>query len=200
MKIAAILLLPFLASAAEIPKGGHVLLKMMNSVSTRTAQQGDQVYLQTAVPIAAEGQIVVPAGSYVQGVVSHAQRSGRVAGRAELGIRLETLTLAGGKVLRFSPRLSSVDPNDTDQKVIGEQDTVKQGSDHGRDAVQVAILAGSGSSIGGLADRSWKAAGIGAAAGGAVGVATILLTRGREVDLKQGSTLDVVFDRAISIE
>ena len=200
MKIAAILLLPFLASAAEIPKGGHVLLKMMNSVSTRTAQEGDQVYLQTAVPIVAEGQIVVPADSYVQGVVSHAQRSGRVAGRAELGIRLETLTLASGKVLRFSPRLSSVDANDTDQKVAGEKDTVKQGSDHARDAAQIAIMAGSGASIGGLADRSWKAAGIGAAAGGAVGVAATLLTRGGEVDLKQGSTLDVVFDRAISIE
>src|SRR6266851_1640600 len=134
MKVAAVLLLPFLASAAEIPKGGHVLLKMMNSISTRTAQEGDRVYLQTETPITAEGQIVVPAGSYVQGVVSHAQRSGRVAGRAELGIRLETLTLASGKGLKFSPRLSSVDANETDQRVVGEEDKVRQGSDHAKDA------------------------------------------------------------------
>jgi hypothetical protein len=136
----------------------------------------------------------------VQGVVSHAQRSGRVAGRGELGIRLEALTLASGTVLRFSPRLSSVDSNDTDQKVAGEKDTVRQGPDRGRDAAEIAILAGSGASIGGLSDRGWRGAGIGAAAGGAVGVATVLLTRGREVDLKQGSTLDVVFDREIAIE
>jgi len=193
-------LLPWLAAANEIPKGGHVLLKMMSSVSTRTAREGDQVYLQTAVPIATEGQILVPAGSYVQGVVSHAQRSRRVAGRAELGIRLETLTLATGKVLKFSPRLSSVDGNETDQKLLGEEDKAKQGSDHGRDAAQIAIMAGSGASIGGIADRSWKGAGIGAAVGGAVGFATVLVTRGREVELKQGSTLDVVFDRAIAIE
>jgi hypothetical protein len=33
-----------------------------------------------------------------------------------------------------------------------------------------------------------------------VGIATTLLTRGKEVELRQGSTLDVVFDRAITIE
>lgn len=51
------------AWAAEIPKGTHVLLRMVNSVSTRTAGEGDQVYLQTATPIAVSGQIVVPPGA-----------------------------------------------------------------------------------------------------------------------------------------
>ncbi|MGH9592902.1 MAG: hypothetical protein ACRD5L_07405, partial [Bryobacteraceae bacterium] len=64
----------------------------MNSVTTRTAREGDYVYLRTATPIVADGQVVVPAESYVQGVVSHTIRSGRVKGRAELGIRIETLT------------------------------------------------------------------------------------------------------------
>jgi len=51
-----------------------------------------------------------------------------------------------------------------------------------------------------VADRSWPAAGIGAGAGGAVGFASTLLTRGKEVELRQGSTLDIVFDRAITVE
>ena len=173
---------------------------MVNSISTRTAEEGTQVYLQTANPIAVDGRILVPVGSYVQGVVSHAKRSGKVAGRAELGIRLETLTLPSGKALRFAPRLSSVDSNESNQKVAVEENTVKQGSDYGRDATRIAILAGSGAGLGGLADRSWTGAGIGAGAGSAVGFAATLLTRGREVELKQGSTLDVVFDRAVAIE
>jgi hypothetical protein len=45
-----------------------------------------------------------------------------------------------------------------------------------------------------------KGAGIGAGAGGAVGLATVLLGRGREVELKQGSTVDVTFERAIPID
>jgi hypothetical protein len=189
-----------LACAADIPQGTHVLLRMVNSISTRTAEEGTQVYLQTANPIAVDGRILVPVGSYVQGVVSHAKRSGKVTGRAELGIRLETLTLPSGKALRFAPRLSAADSNESDQKVAVEENTVKQGADYGRDAARIAILAGSGAGLGGLADRSWTGAGIGAGAGSAVGFAATLLTRGREVELKQGSTLDVVFDRAVAIE
>ena len=66
---------PTLAVAAEIPQGAHMLLRMENSVSTRTARGGDYVYLRTASPISIGGQIVVPVGSYVQGVVTQAKRS-----------------------------------------------------------------------------------------------------------------------------
>jgi hypothetical protein len=203
MRIAAwtlFLSMPLAALAAEVPQGTHLLLRMVNSINTRTAAEGDQVYLETASPIALNGQIVVPRGSYVQGVITHAKRSGKVAGRAELGIRLETLTLPGGKSMQIAPRLSAVDSENTGQKVDKDEDVIKQAPDRGKDAARIAIWAGSGAAIGGIADRSWTGAGIGAGAGGAVGVATMLLTRGKEVQLRQGSTLDVVFDRPITIE
>jgi hypothetical protein len=193
-------ILPFTATAAEIPPGTHVLLRMENSLNTRTAQVGDYVYLRTAVPIADAGEIAVPAGSYVQGVVSEAKQSGRVKGRAQLAIRLETLTLATGKVYKFSPHLSSVESGERGQKVVGAENTVEQAPGKGQDAERIAILAGSGAALGGIADRSWKGAGIGAGVGSAVGLATVLLTRGKEVELRQGSTLDVVFDRPVSLQ
>ena len=194
------MLVGLLAGAAEIPPGAHVLLRMENSINTRTAQQGDYVYLRTASPIGAGGEILVPVGSYVQGVVTETKRSGRVFGRAQLAIRLETLTLASGKSFKFSPHLSAVDSGDTGQKVVGKEGVVEQAPGHGDDAKQIAILAGSGAAVGGLADRSWKGAGIGSGVGSAVGLATVLLTRGKEVELRQGATLDVVFDRAVAIE
>jgi hypothetical protein len=190
----------FLAAGAEIPKGAHVLLRMENSINTRTAEEGDFVYLRTASPIAVGGQIAVPAGSYVQGVVTEAKRSGRVKGRAQLAIRLETLTLDSGKVFKFSPHLSSVDSEETGQKVSGPENGIEQAPSVTKDARRIAILAGSGAAIGGLADRAWSGAGIGAGAGAAVGLATVLLTRGNEVELKHGATLDVVFDRPVALE
>ena len=185
--------------AAEIPKGAHVLLRMMNSINTRTAQEGDYVYLSTATPISADGSIVAPVGSYVQGVVTESKRSGHVAGRAELAIRLETITLQSGKVFKFSPHLTEGDSDDTGQKVKNGE-TIEQGSSRGQDARQIAILAGSGAGIGGIADRSWKGAGIGAGVGTGVGLATVMLSRGKEVSLRQGTTLDVAFDRAVALE
>jgi hypothetical protein len=188
------------ARAAEIPKDTHVLLKMVNSISTRTAQEGAQVYMRTASPISDGSSIIVPVGSYVQGTILLAKRSGKVAGRAQLAIRLDVLTLPGGKTLKFSPHLSSVDDGETTQKVVNNEGTIQQGSSVGKDAERIAILAGTGAGIGGVADRSWTGAGIGGAAGSAVGIATTLLTRGREVELRQGSSLDVVFDRALVVD
>jgi len=179
MRLAILALsVPILCSATEIPQGSHVALKMVNSISTRTAKEGDYVYMRTATPIAANGDIVVPEGSYVQAVVTHSLRSGRVKGKAELAIRIETLTLPSGKVVKMNPHLASVDSDGTDQKLKKENE-IQQGSSHGADAAKVAEVGGAGAALGGLADRSWTGAGIGAGAGGAVGLATVLLTRGR---------------------
>ncbi len=201
MRLFAVFLMSSLvALAAEIPQGAHVMLRMENSISTRTAKDGDYVYLRTGTPISVAGTIVLPVGSYVQGVVSNAKRSGRVKGRAELAIRLETITLPSGSVYKFSPKLASVDAGAGEQRVSGNENVVKEGSTRGRDAARIAILAGTGASVGAVVDRSVSAAGIGGGAGAAVGLATVLLTRGREVELRQGTALDVVFDRPVSLE
>jgi hypothetical protein len=186
--------------AAEIPKGTHALLKMVNAVSTRTAREGDYVYLRTATPIVSDGAVIVAEGSYVQGVVTHSKRPGRVSGTAELSIRIETMTLPSGRVIKVNPTLRSIDSEGTDQKVKSNENEIKQGASKGRDAETIAATSGAGAAIGGLADRSWKGAGIGAGAGAGVGLATVLLTRGREVDLKQGTTIDVIFDRAVPVD
>jgi hypothetical protein len=188
-----------LLSAAEIPQGTHLLLRMVNSVSTRTARVGDAVYMRTASPILVNGQFVVPVDSYAEGIVTHSVRSGRVKGRAELGIRVQSLTLPNGKTIRVAPRLQSVDSDGTTQKVEDKEHEIKQGGTKGRDAERIAITGAEGAAIGGIADQGWKGAGIGAGIGGAVGLAATLLTRGREVDLRAGSTFDVVFDRAVPV-
>jgi hypothetical protein len=93
-----------------------------------------------------------------------------------------------------------VESHDTGQKVDPRESDIKQGGTKEHDAGQIAILAGSGAAIGGLADRSFKGAGIGAGVGTAVGLAKVLLTRGAQVELTQGTTLDIVFDRPITLE
>jgi len=185
--------------AAEIPKGTHVLLRMVNSITTRTAQAGDQVYLRTASPIGASDRIVVPVNSYVQGVITSVSRGGRVSGQAELSLRLDTLTLPSGRTLRLSGGVQSVDSQGSDQKVA-QEGAIRQGSDRGRDTGRVLITAGTGAALGAMVDRTVRGAGIGAGAGGAVGLATVLLTRGRDVELRQGATIDVVLDRPLIIE
>jgi len=82
------------ASAAEIPAGTHLLLRMENSISSRTAKAGDGVYFRTVTPLSAGGKIVVPPGSYAQGIVTRAERGKRAHGQAGLEIQLIMLMLA----------------------------------------------------------------------------------------------------------
>ena len=197
---ALLLLLPLAAVAAEIPQGAHVMLRMENSITTRTAKEGDYVYLRTGTPVSVAGNIVLPVGSYVQGIVTNAKRSGRVKGRAELAIRLETITLPSGSVYKVSPTLATVDSGAGEQKIAGKENSVQEGSTHGQDAARIAILAGSGGALGAIVDQGARGAGIGAGAGAAVGLATVLLTRGREVELRQGAALDVMFDHPVALQ
>lgn len=60
-----------------------------------------------------------------------AKRSGSITGKAELAIRLETLTLPAGAAFQFSSHLSSVDSGDGEQRVDGSENTVKQGPNRG---------------------------------------------------------------------
>jgi hypothetical protein len=191
---------PPVLNAAEIPKGTHVLLRLENSVTTRTAQPGDMVYLRTASPLIANNRVVVPANCYAQGAVTTVKRGGRVSGRAELGLRLDTLAAASGKVWQFSGAVDSVDAQGTGQKAQKEEGIVRQGPDTGRDAAMIAVTGGEGAALGAIVDRSVRGAGIGAGAGGAVGLATVLLTRGRDVELRRGATIDVVLDRPLTID
>ena len=102
-------------------------------------------------------------------------------------------------MVKFTPKIASVDAGETGQHVSPEGD-IQQASGKGEDAGQVAILAGTGATIGALADHGVKGASIGAGIGTAVGLAQVLLTRGKEVALTQGTTIDVAFDRAVTLE
>jgi len=61
------------------------------------------------------------------------------------------------------------------------------------------VLIGAGCAGGPLTTRE-KGAGIGAGVGAAAGLAAVLLTRGPELELPRGTTLDAVLDRPLSLD
>ena len=191
------------AEANEIPAGVHVLLKMQNSITTKTAKKGDYVYLTTATPVVADGRVVIPPGSYVQGVVTRVKRAGRIKGKAQLGISLETVTLANGTVYQMHPRVASVEGSGGG-KIIDDENTVEQSPNGPSDYSPVMMTTMGGAMIGTWAGRgsgsTLRGLGIGAGAGAATGLALGLLQRGNDVVLPQGMSVDVVFDRVMGLE
>ena len=86
----------------EVPSGTRLPLVLHNAISTRSAQPGDPVYLETLFPIVIDSRILIPAGSYVSGEVTEAKRPGRVHGRGEIKIKLDNLILPNGYQASFN--------------------------------------------------------------------------------------------------
>src|SRR5438105_980364 len=64
--------------------GTKIPLQLRQPVSTKGAQTGDPIYAQTTFPIVMDGTMVIPAGTWVQGVVDSVKRAGRIKGTAEM--------------------------------------------------------------------------------------------------------------------
>jgi hypothetical protein len=181
-----------------VPAGTQVLLTLKNSVSSRNAKVGDGVFLQTSFPVVQGNRVVIPAGTFVQGVVDGVKRSGRVKGRAELLLHFTTLIYPNGYTVSMPGSLESADSADT-QKVKDNEGTVQAGGTKGKDAGAIATTTGTGVLIGGLS-RGAKGAVVGGGIGAAVGIASAMLTRGDEVRLESGSSVEMLLQRPLDLD
>jgi len=132
--------------------------------------------------------------------VTEVKRPGKMKGRSELYIRFDSLTLPNGVTRDFRSRLDNAGVQNVDRqegKIMGD-------TDRAGDARKVGEAAGAGASVGGIAGsiagHPGMGAGIGAIAGAAAGIMAVLSTRGPEVILPKGTTLEMVLDRELRFE
>src|SRR6266446_4788502 len=92
-----------------VPSGTRVGVVLQNGISTRNAKPGDSVYLQTSFPITQGNRIVIPVGSYLRGALLDSKRPGRVKGRGEFRLRLDTLILPNGYTVSLNAAPRSAD-------------------------------------------------------------------------------------------
>jgi hypothetical protein len=78
--------------------------------------------------------------------------------------------------------------------------TIRQDSDTGKKMETVAKTAGTGAGIGGLGTGTWKGAGIGGGIGAGVGAAIGMLSRGADVRLEPGTSVEMVIQRSVALD
>jgi hypothetical protein len=192
--------LPPKASAEKliVPAGTRLPLVLHNAVTTRNARPGDPVYLETLFPIVIKDRILIPAGSYVQGEIEEAKRPGKVKGRGEVRMRLNSMILPNGYTVDFNavPTNAGTGGNES----TDSEGKIKGDTNKGGDVGTVVKSTGVGAGIGAIATQSAKGAGIGAGIGAAVGLAAVLLTRGPEMELPRGTTIDIILDRTLYLD
>lgn len=188
------------ASSGEkilIPAGTRVGVVLENGISTRSARPGDSVYFQTSFPITQNNKIVIPLGSYLRGELLTSKRPGRIKGRGEFRMRLNTLILPNGYTVDLNAAPRSADSGG--KETMDSEGKVTGGGNKGKKAETVATTTATGAGIGAIAAGA-KGAGIGAGIGGVAGLAAVLLTRGPEAEMPRGSTMDLVLERELALD
>jgi hypothetical protein len=191
------------SKAYTVPAGTKVLLSLKSGVNTKTARAGDGVYLISTFPVIVGSHVLIPTGVYVQGVVDKVERPGRVKGRAKLLMHFTTMIFPNGQVVGIPGTVNDL-PGSGGPSVKGEEGTIEQASNKGKDAGNIAkggVIGATGGVIGGAASGSpGPAAAIGGLAGVAGGVIYTLLTRGDEVVIPEGTSLEMVMQRPLELQ
>jgi hypothetical protein len=164
-----------------LPAGTTLRLELKSGVDSATSQVEDAVRAELRQAVAIDGQTVLPAGTELAGVVTDAERAGRVKGRAHVSYRFESLRVDGERYdIRTAP-------------LVHQAAATK-----GEDATKIAIGAGAGAALGAILGGGDGAA-KGAAIGGAAGTGTVLATRGKEVRLGPGAQVTTKLTAPVTV-
>ncbi len=169
-------------SDITLPKGMALRVRLDSPVGSDTSRVGDPVEATLARALVVDGTEVVPSGSVLRGTVVAVRSSAKVKGRASMGLRFESISVAGrDEPCEIAAGVSLMAP------------ATKR-----EDAAKIAIPAAGGGIIGALIGGK-KGAAIGAAVGGGGGTAVVLSTAGRQIRLARGTALSLRLERDASM-
>jgi hypothetical protein len=192
------------AGTVEVPAGTKVLLALRSGVNTKTAQPGDGVFLSSTFPVVSGGHVVIPSGVYVQGVIDNVVRPGRVKGRAQVTMHFTTLIFPNGSVVSIPGAVDALPGSGGPRVKKDGEGTIEQSGSKGKDMGTIATTTASGAGLGGIigaaSDHPGAGVGYGAAAGAVGGLLYTLFTRGNDVVLPEGDTIEMVIQRPLMLQ
>ncbi len=184
------------ASNTVLPEKTRIALQLNHNLSTKVNSEGDTFTAYVTVPILIEGQIVIPKGSIVTGSISRILRPGRFKGKAVMNLLFQTITIPGRGQFSISASLAGV--NSQGHGTVKSEGTVEGERSGANDIGRVLVPGIAGAGIGALAGGV-KGSAIGAGVGTAIGMAGVFATRGKEIELRRGSMMELLLDQPLTI-
>lgn len=164
---------------ATLTAGTTLNMTLDTELTTKTAVAGDRFVATLTEPILIGNRVAVPAGATVHGHVASSVQPGKLSGKGMMQLAFDDLEFDGRRY-----NIASVGDS-----IWGKSGTGKDAAMIGGGAAAGAVL---GKVLGGSAAK-------GAVIGGAAGVATSLLTRGPQLEMKAGTPLSVDLDQSVTV-
>jgi hypothetical protein len=185
------------ASSLVLPEGTRITLQLNDNLSTKSNSEGDSFTAVVMTPVYMGEQIAIPKGSIVSGSISRILRPGRFKGKAAMNLLFHSIRIPGrGGDVPIVAILVRIDPEGNG--CIRSEGTVVGESSKHSDIAKVITPGIAGAGIGAVAGRG-KAAAIGAGIGVFAGLATVLTSRGKDLEVQRGSTLDIELEQPLTL-
>jgi len=170
-------------TTVSLPAGTWVTVRVNEPLSSDRNQTGDAFSGTLMEPIIANGLLIAHRGELVRGVVTDAQKAGRVSGVSHLKLELTEIQLADGRQVQVKTRLIDRRGN----------------TSYGRDAFAIGATTATGAAIG-AGVNGGVGAGVGAAAGLVVSTIGVLLTRGRATVVGPETPLTFAMETPLALD
>ena len=188
---------PAATQLIKIPAGTHVAVVLENGISTGSAKIGDSLYFHTSFPVTQNNRIIIPVGSYLRGELIETKRPGKVKGRGEFRMRLDTLIFPNGYTVDLNATPRSADTGG--KETMDSEGKVTSAGGKGQDVKTVAETTATGA--GSEPSQTGPKASVSARASELPpDSARFFLTRGPEAQLPRGSALDVVLEHELTLD
>lgn len=172
-----------------VPAGTVIPIALSSYLNSKSTQVGDTFYADTLYPVWIQQQLVMPKGSTIRGTVTEVSKPGFFRGKGRLAIRIDDVLLPNGIKRNLVAAFKGIH-GPGEEKLDRKSESVEAGGAQKTDSGRVAVAAGQGAIIGAIANGG-KGAAIGAGAGAAVGLATVILSRSRDLVLGPGTQFDL---------
>jgi type IV secretion system protein VirB10 len=179
-----------------VPDGTVLSITLTTFLNTRSSRVNDTFYAETAYPVWVNQHLVIPRDSVIRGTVTEVVRPGKIKGRGRLALRIDSVQLPNGVSRNLIASLQGIHSPGV-EKLDSSREVVETDSSKGADAGILAATTGQGAMIGAIADGGQGTA-IGAGAGAAAGIATVLLSRGPDLVLEPGTQFDLRLKQPVS--
>lgn len=165
-----------------VPAGTSLVVRMGNTIDTKTANTGDSFTGTLAQSIAVDGAVAIPSGAGVAGTVVDSKSPGRFKGEGTLSVALTSINVHGVP--------TSIQSSTYTQTVKGKGK---------RTAVMAGGGTGAGALIGGLAGGG-KGALIGGLVGAGAGTAGAAFTGNKDLQIPAESVVTFKLGNSITVK
>ena len=165
-----------------VPAGTSLVVRMGNTIDTKTAHDGDSFTGTLAHSVAVDGVVAIPSGAGVAGTVVESKSPGRFKGEGTLSVALTSINVHGVP--------TSIESSTYTQTVKGKGK---------RTAVMAGGGTGAGALIGGLAGGG-KGALIGGLVGAGAGTAGAAFTGNKDLQIPAESVVTFKLGNSITVK